>query len=72
MERVHGLILRGQRLPPGLELAPARMRALAEAAVDGLAAWGAKTADARQYSAALPLVPHSVDYVDADGTLVKP
>jgi hypothetical protein len=42
------------------------------AAVDGLAVWETKPADARQYSAALPLVPHSVDYVDADGTPVKP
>jgi len=42
------------------------------AAVDRLAAWAAKPDDARQYSAALPLVPHSVDYVDADGTAVKP
>jgi hypothetical protein len=42
------------------------------AAVDSLDAWEAKAADARQYSAALPLVPHSVAYVDAEGAPVKP
>jgi aminoglycoside phosphotransferase (APT) family kinase protein len=37
MERVRGVILRRPTLPPGLDLPPERMRALAEAAVDGLA-----------------------------------
>jgi aminoglycoside phosphotransferase (APT) family kinase protein len=37
MERVRGIVLRHQRLPEGLDLPPERMRALSEAAVDGLA-----------------------------------
>jgi aminoglycoside phosphotransferase (APT) family kinase protein len=37
MERVRGVILRHPALPPGLDLAPERMRRLSEAAVDGLA-----------------------------------
>ncbi|HVP67921.1 MAG TPA: phosphotransferase family protein [Anaeromyxobacteraceae bacterium] len=37
MDRVRGLILRGTRPPPGLELPPERMRALSTALVDGLA-----------------------------------
>ena len=37
MERVRGVVLRHQRLPEGLDLPPARMRAVSEAAVDGLA-----------------------------------
>jgi len=37
MERVNGVILRHQKLPPGVELPPATMRRLSEAAVDGLA-----------------------------------
>jgi aminoglycoside phosphotransferase (APT) family kinase protein len=36
MERVRGVILRHQRAPEGLDLNPERMRALSEAAVDGL------------------------------------
>ena len=42
------------------------------AAVDGLKAWAATPDEARQYSAALPLRPYSVDYVDADGKPGKP
>jgi aminoglycoside phosphotransferase (APT) family kinase protein len=38
MQRVHGVILRGQRLPRGLGLAAAEMRGLCTAAVDNLAA----------------------------------
>ncbi|HVY61105.1 MAG TPA: phosphotransferase family protein [Planctomycetota bacterium] len=38
MERVRGVILRGARPPKGLDLPPATMRAISEAAVDGLAA----------------------------------
>jgi len=37
MERVRGVILRQQKLPPGMELAPETMRSLSEATVDGLA-----------------------------------
>ncbi|HEV2855059.1 MAG TPA: phosphotransferase family protein [Thermoanaerobaculia bacterium] len=37
MERVRGIVLRHQRPPEGLDLPPERMRALSEAAVDGLA-----------------------------------
>jgi aminoglycoside phosphotransferase (APT) family kinase protein len=37
MERVRGIVLRHQRPPAGIELPPARMRAISEAAVDGLA-----------------------------------
>jgi aminoglycoside phosphotransferase (APT) family kinase protein len=37
MERVRGVILRGQRPPRGVELPPERMRRLSEALVDGLA-----------------------------------
>ncbi|HVT58395.1 MAG TPA: phosphotransferase family protein [Thermoanaerobaculia bacterium] len=37
MERVRGIILRSPRPPAGIELPPARMRALSEAAIDGLA-----------------------------------
>lgn len=37
MERVRGVILRHQQLPPGVELAPETMRQLSEAVVDGLA-----------------------------------
>ncbi|HEX7182174.1 MAG TPA: phosphotransferase family protein [Thermoanaerobaculia bacterium] len=37
MERVRGVILRHQKLPPGMELAPEDMRRISEAAVDGLA-----------------------------------
>lgn len=37
MERVRGVILRHQKLPPGMELPPETMRRLSEAAVDGLA-----------------------------------
>lgn len=37
MERVRGVILRHQKLPPGIELPPPAMRRLSEAAVDGLA-----------------------------------
>jgi len=36
MERVQGLILRGTRLPPGVELDPAGMRAVSETVVDTL------------------------------------
>jgi aminoglycoside phosphotransferase (APT) family kinase protein len=36
MERVRGVILRHQRAPEGVDLNPGRMRALSEAAVDGL------------------------------------
>lgn len=42
------------------------------AAVDGLKTWAATPEDARQYSAQLPLKPHSVDYVGADGKPGKP
>lgn len=41
-------------------------------AVDGLKAWAATPDIARQYSAALPLRPYSVEYVDADGKPSKP
>ncbi|HEX4965215.1 MAG TPA: phosphotransferase family protein [Thermoanaerobaculia bacterium] len=37
MERVRGVILRQQKPPAGVDLNPERMRALSEAAVDGLA-----------------------------------
>ena len=37
MERMRGLILRQQKAPAGVDLNPERMRALSEAAVDGLA-----------------------------------
>ena len=37
MERVRGVILRHQQAPPGIDLAPERMRQIAGAAVDGLA-----------------------------------
>jgi len=37
MDRVRGVILRHQRLPAGVELPPETMRAISEAAVDGLA-----------------------------------
>lgn len=37
------------------------------AAVDSLKPWVATPDEARQYSAALPLRPYSVKYVDADG-----
>ena len=37
MERVRGVILRQQRAPAGIDLPPERMRAVSEAAVDGLA-----------------------------------
>lgn len=37
MERVRGVIFRDQRRPEGMDLTPARMRALSEAVVDGLA-----------------------------------
>jgi aminoglycoside phosphotransferase (APT) family kinase protein len=37
MERVRGVILRHQKAPKGMELSPETMRALSEAAVDGLA-----------------------------------
>jgi aminoglycoside phosphotransferase (APT) family kinase protein len=37
MERVRGVILRRPVLPAGVDLPPAKMRALSEAAVDGLA-----------------------------------
>jgi aminoglycoside phosphotransferase (APT) family kinase protein len=37
MERVRGVILRAQKLPPGVDLQPEEMRRLSEAAVDGLA-----------------------------------
>jgi len=37
MERVRGVILRHQRAPEGIDLPPATLRALSEAAVDGLA-----------------------------------
>jgi len=37
MERVRGVILRGNRPPPGVELGPHRMWALSSALVDGLA-----------------------------------
>jgi len=37
MERVRGIVLRHQRPPAGIELPPERMRAISEAAVDGLA-----------------------------------
>jgi aminoglycoside phosphotransferase (APT) family kinase protein len=37
MERVRGIVLRHQRPPEGVDLPPERMRALSEAAVDGLA-----------------------------------
>lgn len=37
MERVRGVILRHQRPPEGVELPPATLRAVSEAAVDGLA-----------------------------------
>lgn len=36
MERVRGVILRHQRPPAGIDLPPERMRAISEAAVDGL------------------------------------
>lgn len=42
------------------------------AAVDNLKNWMATPEAARRYSAELPLRPHSVDYVDADGKPVKP
>ena len=41
-------------------------------AVDGLKAWAATPDEARQYSAALPLRPYSVEYVGADGKPGKP
>ncbi|HEX9941246.1 MAG TPA: phosphotransferase family protein [Thermoanaerobaculia bacterium] len=37
MERVRGIVLRHQKPPAGLDLPPERMRAISEAAVDGLA-----------------------------------
>jgi aminoglycoside phosphotransferase (APT) family kinase protein len=37
MTRVRGVILRQQQAPAGIDLPPARMRAISEAAVDGLA-----------------------------------
>lgn len=37
MERVRGVILRHQKLPPGITLPPPAMRRLSEAAIDGLA-----------------------------------
>jgi aminoglycoside phosphotransferase (APT) family kinase protein len=37
MERVRGVILRRQTAPEGIDLGPERMRAISEAAVDGLA-----------------------------------
>ena len=37
MERVRGVVLRHQRAPEGIDLPPERMRAISEAAVDGLA-----------------------------------
>jgi aminoglycoside phosphotransferase (APT) family kinase protein len=37
MERVRGIVLRRKEAPAGLDLPPARMRAISEAAVDGLA-----------------------------------
>ena len=37
MERVTGVILRHQKLPPGMELSPDTLRRLSEAVVDGLA-----------------------------------
>jgi aminoglycoside phosphotransferase (APT) family kinase protein len=37
MERVRGVVLRHQKPPAGVDLPPERMRALSEAAVDGLA-----------------------------------
>lgn len=37
MERVRGVILRHQKLPPGMEVPPEAMRRLSEALVDGLA-----------------------------------
>lgn len=37
MERVRGIVLRGHQPPPRVELPPARMRAVSEALVDGLA-----------------------------------
>jgi aminoglycoside phosphotransferase (APT) family kinase protein len=37
MERVRGIVLRHQRAPEGIDLPPERMRAISEAAVDGLA-----------------------------------
>ncbi len=42
------------------------------AAVDGLKPWAATPDEARQYSAALPLRPYTVDYVDVDGKPAKP
>src|SRR5207302_10920865 len=36
MERVRGVVLRGNRLPRGLAVDPAAMRRISEAAVDGL------------------------------------
>lgn len=36
MERVRGVVLRGPEAPVGFELAPERLRALGEAAIDGL------------------------------------
>ena len=38
MERVHGVVLRGSALPPGVELPPERLRRLSTALVDDLAA----------------------------------
>ncbi len=38
MERVRGVILRQPKAPAGIDLPPERMRAISEAAVDGLAA----------------------------------
>ena len=37
MERVRGVVLRRQKAPEGIDLPPARMRAISEALVDGLA-----------------------------------
>lgn len=37
MERVRGIVLRHQKAPEGTDLSPERMRAVSEAAVDGLA-----------------------------------
>jgi aminoglycoside phosphotransferase (APT) family kinase protein len=37
MERVRGVVLRQQKAPVGIDLSPQRMRAISEAAVDGLA-----------------------------------
>jgi aminoglycoside phosphotransferase (APT) family kinase protein len=37
MERVRGVVLRHQKIPQGIDLPPERMRAISEAAVDGLA-----------------------------------